>query len=471
MYSNRVTIYFRNPDRYLDAVTMTEIKHFSWDYGRVLKRGIDVLKWGKLFLGNKPNWEMLIVAREGVAVVNAETRDREKPVAVYPTWHISDGLDMLERYCKKPVGEDMKLCFDDEIPQQFRPVWKQPHKVVIFAPPDIRNKTGGAELGRIMSIKKKYPEVEFIVHDTASYRIMFSSGLHHATFDPYQTARKGSIILPSGYANHRNEWQRNSKWIHMLGFNIPALDGDDALLDRLLYNIESVHWASENFNKNVEFFIRATEGLSNKSKRGKYEIAESKEAWLTSARMRTRLVLGPDDGYVCDDCSIATKCKFFREGMVCGVAKGKTGELTKAFKTRDAGVIIDGLTKLTGIMAERVEADLEDEEESGERRLETDRRIKDLMESGIKVAKLINPNLNGRGVEVNIGVLGQANVVAQQTPQQLMANAVRALEEQGVPRNEITPNMIRGLLEGVNNQALVEKTVEAEAIEVHGEVR
>ncbi len=455
----------------MDAISMTEVRHFSWDFGRMVRGGIDVLKWGKLFLGNKPDWTMLIVAREGVAEVDATTRDRHKPKAVYPTWDFSDGWDALEKYCKEPVGEDMALCFDLEIPSDFRPVWGQPHKVVIFAPPNIRSKTGGAELGRLMSMKRKYPDVEFIMHDTASYRIMFSSGLHHSTFDPYQTARKGSVILPMGSVYAQKDWDKNRKWIHMLGFSVQALAGDDALLDRLLYNIESVQWAEENFNKNVEFFIRATEGLDHKTKRGKYEIAESKEAWLTGANMTTRLVLGPNDGYVCDDCSIATKCKFFREGMVCGVAKGKTGDLTKAFGTRDAGVIIDGLVKLTHIQAERVEADLEAEEESGERQMETDRRIKDLMDSGIKVAKLINPNLNGRGVEVNIGVLGQANVLAQQTPQQLMANAVRALEQQGVPREEITPNMIRGLLEGVNDRALVERTVEAEAIEVHGEVR
>lgn len=464
-----MTVYFRNPDRYTKAVGLSDISHFSFDLGYVKRHGVDFLKWGKLFLNHIPNWDMLVIAREGVAAYNKESTSKFFPYAVYPAWHPLDGFEKLEDYARKPVGEDESLIKNREIPAQFRPRRNQPHKVVVYSSPNMASIEGGQELRKIMEIARKYPECEFIMHDTTSFRLLFAAGFSAGITDPYQSARKGSILLPSGTCTYPDKAEQ--RWLRVLGYTKQELEGegDKMVHERVMYNIESLHWAESNFNRVVDFSLRATQGIDITSKDGKYQLEQEREIYLTSGagkanKRRIDLKLGEDDGYACDHCSIAKSCKFYREGMVCGVPKGKTHDLTKVFGTRDSSVIIDGLVELTEIQASRLQKDLEEEDATGERSMDTDKRIKDLMDAGVKVAKLINPKLNGGGATVNVGFMGQVGgTVSQMTPQEMTAQAVRALEQQGVKREDITPAMIRGLFEGVNDRALLERTVEAAA--------
>jgi len=139
------------------------------------------------------------------------------------------------------------------------------------------------------------------------------------------------------------------------------------------------------------------------------------------------------------------------------------------FGTRDAGVIIDGFVELKNIQAKRVAEDLQEEADTGERNIVTDKRLKDLFDAGVKVAKLIDPKLVGGGNTINLGMIGGTAVIAQQTPQELMASTVRALEAQGIPRADITPDMIRGVLEGVANRGAVRDVIEIEAAVIRDE--
>lgn len=122
--------------------------------------------------------------------------------------------------------------------------------------------------------------------------------------------------------------------------------------------------------------------------------------------------------------------------------------LADAFGSRNADTIITGLSDLLKMQADRTERAIERESVDEEMDPEVTRMINALMKNGTMLAKLLKPELNGKGaVTVNVGVNGSAAVaVAGADPSQLVANAVAALERQGVPRDQITPDMIKMLL-------------------------
>lgn len=452
-------IYFRNPEAYAQEIQESNVRLLSWDIGDMKKRNIDPLKWAAIHMDNTRYWRMLIIAIEGAAEYDNTSRSEHKPKAVYPTWRWEYGFDKLVDYCANPVGEDIWLCHNENIPTRFRPVMGQPHRVVIYDAPDSNTHEGAHYLRQLMAVKHQFPHVEFIVHNTASYRVMFVGDFAGACFDPRMTAKMGSVILPSGRAVNQNDFIDHVPWIKLLGFTVRDLRS--TIFDRVMYNIESVRWANENYRKNVNFRVAMSAEIDLDSPGADYEVARETESWLTTPGARARMQ--PGDGVICGACSLANVCKYYREGAVCGVPSADGSKLAEMFGTRDAGVIVDGLVSLTQLQATRVQADLADEASTGERLPQTDKRIKDLFDAGVKVAKLIDPTLNGKGTTVNVGVVGAAAIEIQQTPQEMMAGAVRALESHGIPRHEITPEMIRGLLEGVANRNAVHEVIEIEA--------
>lgn len=452
-------IYFRNPEPYVREIQESDARLLSWDYGDLVKRNIDPLKWAGVYLGNARPWRILVIAIEGALQYDETCTNLDKPSAVYPTWRWEYGFDQLIDYCENPVGENLFLVHANISEKKWRPVQGQPHRVVIYDTPEAHKHEGVQYLRQLMAIKARYPHVEFILHNTASYRVMFVGDFDGACFDPHMTAKLGSVILPSGRAVNQPDFPDYVPWLRLLGYSVRDLR--ETKFDRVMYNIESVRWANENYAKNINFRIAVANDIDTESEGGYYELQQETRSWLFNAQAKAGMQ--PGDGVVCGACSLATQCKYFREGAVCGVAKTGSSELADLFGTRDAGVIIDGLVELTKLQATRVTQDLEEERSTGERLPMTDTRIKNLMDSGIKVAKLIDPKLNGKGVEVNVGVIGGAQMIAQQTPQELMASAVRTLESHGIPRDEITPDMIKGLLEGVANRQAVREVIEIEA--------
>lgn len=453
--------FFRNPDSYTEELQLCGVNHFSWDLGHLERKRIDIIKWASIFLKGSQDWTMLVVAMEGAAEYSSRSKDMNTPDAVYPSWRFEEGYELLEDYCRNPVGEDLFAVYANDVETRFRPVRDQPHRVLIYDPPNSNTHIGSSYLRNLIRIKRINPDVEFIIHNTSSYRVMFGAGFEYAIFDPAMSAKRGSLIAPSGeYITYKRYYERRN-WIHLLGFLLDDVRTD--LSSRIQYNIESIFWADQNFNKNLKFTLIATNGIDIDTPKGKYEYENVRTAWTEDISAKHKVHMGPEDGIACDHCSLSRKCKFYREGSVCSVAGTGSANLSKMFGTRDASVIIDGLLELTNIQATRVSKDLAQEESTGERVLETDKRIKDLFDAGVKVAKLINPKLSGAGTTVNLGMIGGTAIVAQQTPQELMASAVRALEENGVSRDNITPGMIQGILEGVANRGAVRDVAELEA--------
>lgn len=446
-------IYYRNVDKYVDAANTIGATKFVWSFGEIARRRMDVPKWCRLNFAGRTDWEAMVIAVEGAAVYDHTSKDISDSIAAYPVWQIDMGMEALEDYCANPVSERTRLTnpardAKDENKGQFRPRVGQPHKVVIFAPPRVAGREGQETYAQMGELKKRYPEVEWIVYNTSSFRVMFGGLFAGAGYDPYVKARSHLLQMPVGKVvqwSERHEW---AMWFEYLGYDID--DAWEFITERTMFNIESVNWAMQNYDKGARFRMRVLEDVDIDSPDADYLDEEyNRGRWFGKTALNMRNVL-PGDGIVCDACSLISICKAYREGAVCIVAGADGAKLAEMFGSRDADQIINGLSELVKIQSERVAADV-NEEVHGERDLATDKRIKDLFDHGTKLTKLVAPERFGpKGTTVNVGVAGSgAQVTVSTTPQELIAGTVRALEAAGVRREDITQDTIRKVLSGM----------------------
>ncbi len=153
---------------------------------------------------------------------------------------------------------------------------------------------------------------------------------------------------------------------------------------------------------------------------------------------------------------------------MCSVPGAEPTELSRYFKTRDSGMIIDGLGTLMAAQTKRLERGLTDEEDFGELDPEVTKIMNQLFDQGVKLAKLVDPNLRGGPkVSVHVGAGGGATIEGS-NPRQFLAAAVRELELQGFKRAEITPKMIEGMMSGMADPGRAHQAIEGTV--VHAEV-
>lgn len=125
----------------------------------------------------------------------------------------------------------------------------------------------------------------------------------------------------------------------------------------------------------------------------------------------------------------------------------ESAELATYFGTRNSDTIIDGLGTLLQAQSRRLKRAMEFEEKNEMLDPEVTRIIAQLFEQGRKLALLVDPNLAAsQKSNFNINLNQQNNTIQASNPQELMAAIVQQLEAKGVPRSQITPDMVRKLL-------------------------
>lgn len=135
-------------------------------------------------------------------------------------------------------------------------------------------------------------------------------------------------------------------------------------------------------------------------------------------------------------------------------------ELAKFFKTRDAETIMDGLGTLMAANTRRLERGMRAESMMDELDPEVSKIMGQVFEQGVKLAKLVDPALRGgTKVQVNVGNGGTSSVQVG-NPRQLVAAAVRELRQRGFTEDQITPDVIQGVLTGMGNQEQARHSIE-----------
>jgi hypothetical protein len=442
---SRTQVFFRNPDNYIKEVVEAEHRQVVWDRGYLFKKRIDPLRHAELYFAGHP-YRVLDIGNEeqGAAeYVNGSTID--SPMAVYPVVSMMNdrAISILEELAANPSGESEDACKDPNTPGRERPVFGQNHVIVVTDFPDMKTGRARQMVRTIRDIQMDYPECTIHIHGIYSWPTLFGMGFKSVDYEPRSSAQKGKIAIPPGREVKYEAATLLPHWVTILGFKPSELA---IPRNRCIYNIKSCLWAANNFTESLAVKFRRDPNTSPLDVDTDSSDADFKPV-VTKSAITGSLPILPTDKIACDSCSLTDSCKVYREGSVCTLGRD-TKSLSAHFQTRDSSVVIDGLAAILGKQAARAERAISDEEEFGEMSPDTTNMLSALFKNGVTYAKLIDPALRA-GPKVNVNVAGGAVSVGSEraTPQEIMKNVVAAIEATGITRAEITPSMVRGMME------------------------
>lgn len=445
-------VWFRNPVNYIRELVEERVSNIVWDRGMVTKRRIDPHRHAMLYFtaAGITDWRIMLIGEQGTAELGPHN-DIDCPKAVYPTWRGDEPLQLLEEMMAQPMGEDAEAC-DADLPPDEKPVFGQPHRVFVTDLPAFSSGMGKKLAREMRDLQMDYPDCVLHIHGTYSWRLAFGMGFGSVDIDPRTDASKGRVTLPTGKMMIAEKTIGCPQWVTLLGMNVVELK---EARNRCIYNIRSAQWAAEHFEDNLKF----------QSSGRNHVDPDSKQFFPATVQQRqSDMSIKPKAGdkLQCDTCSLQNTCKYFRTGAVCSVPGSEPAELARYFQTRDSDMIIDGLGTLLAAQTRRLERGMAEEDMYGELDPEVTKIINQVFTNGTKLAKLVNPQLNG-GPKVQVNVGGGAAAVGAATPNQMMGAIVRELEARGVRREDITPDMIQGMLTemagGQSRDAVVEGRV------------
>lgn len=450
-------VWFRNPHNYIRELAEVGVGRIIWDRGLCVKRRIDPLKHAEAYFAGK-QWRVMLCGEQGTAEYT--NNSGTTPVSVYPTWDASvEQLELLEEMMQYPIGEDADACNDPTLPLDQRPVAGQVHRVVVINLPRMDSAAGRAFVRKLKELQEDYPECILHIHGLYSWRVSFGMGFGSTDVDPRTNAGKGKVTLPSGREMIAEKTVAVPQWVTMLGMK--PIDLTREPRNRCIYNIKSAIWAADNYMDNIAFAARTTASMPAPDVTTK---AQPKPIEVKNKSPFTApTVAQPNDKINCDSCSLQNSCKYYRQGSVCSVPGSEPAELAKHFKTRDADQIIDGLGTLMALQARRLDRGVADENLYGELDPEVTKIANQLFTNGVKLAKLVDPQ-RFAGPQVQVNVQQGAAAIQAATPNQVLGNIVRELERRGIPRDQITPQMVTNLLAEMGGADQAPRAIEGTVI-------
>lgn len=430
--------WWRNPHSYVkELAEVGESLNVAWDRGILIKKRIDPVVHAQVYFGPNAEFRTLAIGPQGAAELGVN-RGFDNPLAVYPVWEYGDDFTVLENLVANPVGKDESLCDDVTIDPDQRPVWDQEHRVIVSNLPNARTPGSRPFYRHLDELQEEYPDCIIHIHGSYSMSLMMSKSYRAFDVEPRTYASQGKIYLPNGsYKQWAQVAASQPSMIHLLGFQV---DDMKVPRNRCMYNIKSHIWASKHWHENIAF---KTQGKHNPDITSPDSEAAVPETRSRSVRVRLGLTEQPGDKTICNDCSLAITCKYYRAESVCTLPGSDASPLAKMFGSRDADKIIDGLGTVMAAQVRRLEVGMANEEEDGELDKDVTAMMDKIFNNGIKLAKLIDPSLTKPSVVINNGSAAQ---VSGADPKKLAAAVVRAFENNGVRREDITPEMFETML-------------------------
>jgi hypothetical protein len=458
-----VDLWLMQSQKYIDVALDEGFRKFTWSVADLLSTAREMFSWVRTHTAGYGPVRVMMIDHAGAAEYNT-FKGYEKPEAVYPTWAPDEGWDSLEWLMQNCVGSDLMICTDQSVNVQMRPVYGQAHRVVIHRLPP-----GGWERKefylQLREVQLKYPEVQLFVSGGDSFSDIFGFGFWGVDYRPHELTGTGAsanrVALPSG-KQLRAEYihdPRYEDWFELVGMAQWEIQDFE---DRIRMCLRSADWARKNFQSVTPFITRSPSGRGGPNTVFMPDVfteVSDRDFVLPAARRRVMRNIGMKadeyDRFTCDTCILQNACTLYREGSVCTVKGSDAVALADAFGSRNADVIMGGLSKLLQRNAERLEDAIAAEDASGELDPEVTKLSKVVFDQGTKLVKLIDPSkAGGPKVQVNVGVGagGSANVgISGSDPKQLMATVVAELEAAGVKREDIDSSMVKGVLRNMAN--------------------
>jgi hypothetical protein len=438
-------VWFRNFRRNIGVFVEEGVRNYVWHRGTTIKNSINPVAFHQYHSPPGLPWRAMVVGVQGAIEYNESSTGPKDAKACYPVWHLGDPIEDLEMFAEQNVAEIDSELNDESIDPFFRPRPGQEHRIVIINVPDQYSVLGRRVLSLISEVQKMNPQAILHLFEAGTYKSPLASGLGSFDFDVCIRARMGEVVLPMGKRCHAKDFSAHKIWFDSLG--VPLSSAKAELDDRIRFGIRSAHWAAKNWD---------SDGLINI----KSGLTDSKRKFKRPVKAKV------GDKIACDYCSLFDSCKMARDGGVCTLPEAETVDLANYFKTRDADKIIDGLGAVLSAQAQRAEAAIGWEQETEKLDPELTKVLKAMAEGGEKLAKLIDPSLSSPKIALQINQGSGSTAVVAPNMKVLMANAVKELENRGIPRSDITPDMVMMQLTGAkpdlseSNQILDAEVVE-----------
>ena len=409
-------VWVRNPDYYIKECLELGVENIAWDRGYLVKRNIDPDKFIDLYYPSTQRYRMLVIGTtdQGASEI---TRGYSfaRPLRVHQVWEYGDPWDLLEEMAEGATPDQM---------------------VVVTRLPNASQGLGRRFYRALADLQEEYPKVRFHLHGLYSWRVMFGLGFRSVDIDPRTSAKKGKVYLPMGREMTYEKAAEQPHWITLLGYAPSDLR---VARNRCMFNIKSAQWASRNYRENVKFKYKGAHDFDPDAIKVKPPVNNAIQVHRQPA------IVG--DKLLCDACSLQNSCKYFRVGSVCSVPDTEGSGLAAMFRSRDSDTIIEGLGTLLEKETNRLERAMSDEDLSDKIDPEVTKIINTLFDRGVKLAKLVDPRLAAAGAaRINVRLNQQNNAITAASPQALMAAVVADLEGRGVPRDQITPEMVKAVL-------------------------
>lgn len=429
-------VWFLNPYLYIRQVVSVRHPLVAWDESVIDDTYVDPWEHTNFHLPRVIGWRLLVVGDE-TAIELGPHNNMENPKAVYPVWRYGlDRLDLLE--------------------ELFEGNWtKGQERRVLIADHSVANWEDLMFLNRLGDLREEYPEVIIHAHDSASFT-PFVEGVTDVSLDVCVNKAVPDLLIPGSgirvpYREFMDGTAGGRRWIASFGFARQTMQDR---VNRVLFNLMSARWTVESWDDRVHWRNIKESDLTKEDFRGIFEGKRPKPpeevyegavpASIHSFFHRGEKSLG--DKFNCNTCSARLKCRAFREGSVCSLTNKLDG-LVDHFQTKSAGRIMEGLVKIIQDDIDRLMEGRSAETMAGTLDPHVTRLSDAVYRKGVQLAKLVDPNLNGAAVNVNVGTSGPTAIqigrgAAEDLPHQIAARLVAQLESGGVPRQFIDETLI-----------------------------
>ncbi|QOP65336.1 terminase small subunit [Gordonia phage Diabla] len=435
----RYDLWWQNPFKYYEHLKDSGESQVLFDHSMLEKYKINPREFMlQHFRGM--SWRCYVMNKDCVVLFDHTCGPRESlgswPIWDYEKHDLAELKDLLETPWKdRPISEHADWY---EVPSPH-----QPHRVFLKnAVTGLYDPIWRKRRLRLTKIQRLYPECEmFLKPKGFAVGLMFGSGFTACSVDPYEMRwlEKGKIILPNGRKVHLENVDKFAREIEHFGF-----DPYDVRYDQdvgLLYCIASIRYAAHHWDDPTGPFYNQ-KGVHMRAP--DFNNPDMYAPMPSYEKVSIKLdKIKPTDKVLCDSCSLWRLCPAYRTEEVCGLPSSETRKLADMALSRNADDVVEMLASVVSKQAERVERKIDDEKflESGYDK-DVDKMLNNLFKNGATLAKLRNPNLGRPLVQINANVNPQAQAIEQADPRALAMGVIRELEESGVPREDITEEMI-----------------------------
>lgn len=438
-------IWFRNCLAYYREMIETNQYNVAMDAGYVAKRKFDAVKWASLTFGDAAPWRVWIIGNEEQGCEEYRS-GHDGLFATYPVWFADTPPDILWAHLEN-----------------------KPKYIVITNLPDMRSQPSRALLGVLEHLQRDFPDTKLHIHGLYSFHCLFGYDFRSVDHNPREDAAVDKLYFYDGKLVYRKQLvseplllTKYEPWVELEGMHMSDMD---VPRNRCIFNIKSYIRASYMYKKNEKIKIpRRAAAIKRFEAVVDVDVSNLDFKVVPSNRklLRNNLPVLGGDLFACDSCTLALDCNSFRKGSVCIVTGSEARGLSKYFNTRNSETILEGLGKIMSIQADRLDLELLKEEVDGKTSKEATKMLKEMFDQGTKLAKLVDPNLRGNSTKVQVNIGGQ--LPAAPSPKQVISAAIRELELRGIPREQITPEMIKGLVAGMVDPSNTQRAIEGQVV-------